>query len=472
MIKKILLPFIISLFLLSILLFVVLRPKVGSVLASGDGTTINVNTTADVISNDGHCSLREAIIAANTDTQSGAAYGECSAGSGADTINVPAGTYSLTLSGWPDTPAIGDLDITSQLTILGATTDEKTKIDANHIVRAIEISTTGKATISYLWIQGGEDSGFMGGGIKNQGMLTLTNGLVIANYSSTGGGGLYNGSSGEATLSDVSFGNNKSYNGGGIYNIGIITLTNVSLDFGTEVSYGGGLFNFGTANLRDVNISANTAANNGGGIYNAGILTATRVTVNDNAATGGNGGGIWNAGTIKLENTTISTNTANNGLGGGFYQGGGSGTMTNVTIADNSAGFGGGIWANASDLSIKNTLLANNSGGNCRIGTITLNPSGYNLSDDNTCNSYLNQTGDQNNIPAKIGVLKNNGGSTETHALLAGSPAIDHGDNSGCPATDQREYARPVDGDLDGTATCDVGAYEKWLEIFLPLVMR
>ena len=55
---------------------------------------------------------------------------------------------------------------------------------------------------------------------------------------------------------------------------------------------------------------------------------------------------------------------------------------------------------------------------------------------------------------------KNNGGATWTHALLAGSPAIDAGTNSGCPATDQRGVARPIDGNHDGSAVCDIGAVE------------
>jgi hypothetical protein len=73
----------------------------------------------------------------------------------------------------------------------------------------------------------------------------------------------------------------------------------------------------------------------------------------------------------------------------------------------------------------------------------------------------------------RLGPLHDNGGPTFTHALLFGSPAIDAGDNSACPATDQRGFVRPMDGDDDGTATCDIGAFEHLgLRARLPLVFN
>jgi CSLREA domain-containing protein len=83
---------------------------VALVLGSASGaqsTTITVNSTADSLAIDGHCTLREAIIAANSDT----AVDACAAGSGADVVMVPAGTYTLTLAGaGEDAAATGDLD--------------------------------------------------------------------------------------------------------------------------------------------------------------------------------------------------------------------------------------------------------------------------------------------------------------------------------------------------------------------------
>ena len=102
--------------------------------------TIVVNGTADVIANDGQCTLREAITAANTDTVSGAAAGECAAGVITDTITLPAGTYTLALSGYSeDNNATGDLDLKSDITINGADADT-TIIDADQKDRVMEIS--------------------------------------------------------------------------------------------------------------------------------------------------------------------------------------------------------------------------------------------------------------------------------------------------------------------------------------------
>src|SRR5439155_22233245 len=89
-------------------------------------------------------------------------------------------------------------------------------------------------------------------------------------------------------------------------------------------------------------------------------------------------------------------------------------------------------------------------------GSIT--SAGHNLSSDGSCG--LAGAGDLQKVDPKLGELADNGGPTQTHALLAGSPAIDAGDNASCPGTDQRGTARPVDGNSDGVAVCDIGAFE------------
>src|SRR3954468_22489760 len=79
---------------------------------SAAANTITVSTDSDSIANDGVCSLREAIRAGNLDTTSGAMLGECAAGSGADTVVLPAGFYTITRTGADDGSFQGDFDVT------------------------------------------------------------------------------------------------------------------------------------------------------------------------------------------------------------------------------------------------------------------------------------------------------------------------------------------------------------------------
>lgn len=146
------------------------------------------------------------------------------------------------------------------------------------------------------------------------------------------------------------------------------------------------------------------------------------------------GGGIGNEGTLTLSNSTISGNTGDYGAGIGNYRG--------ITV-------------------LQNSIVATNSTGNCYLRSpITSN--GYNLSSDHTCN--FSNSSDRNNINPKLGPLQNNGGPTQTMALLPGSPAIDAGNPTGCKdntghllTSDQRGMPRPDKEDKTG---CDVGAYE------------
>jgi hypothetical protein len=116
---------------------------------------------------------------------------------------------------------------------------------------------------------------------------------------------------------------------------------------------------------------------------------------------------------------------------------------------------------NATIVTTQNTIVANNVGdGNC-AGNGTLTSGGYNLSNDNTCS--FTGPGDLNDLDPKLGPLQNNGGPTETMALLPGSPAIDAGNPGGCRdgsfiTADQRGAPRP---DKEDSGGCDIGAFEK-----------
>ncbi len=232
---------------------------------------------------------------------------------------------------------------------------------------------------------------------------------------------------------------------------GTVTISGVTVQKGSAAD-GGGILNAGALTLNSSTVSGNTMAVRGGGIFNAGTLALNNSTVSVNASSF-EGGGIFNGGTLTLTNSTVSGNSAGNG--GGISNLGGTLTLTNSTVTGNSGAFGGGI-RNGATATLKNTIVANNSPADC-FGTIT--SLGHNLSSDATC--AFAAPGDLNNTSPQLGPLANNGGPTETHALLPGSPAIDAvppvdcTDSSGNPvATDQRGVARP-----QGTG-CEIGAYE------------
>jgi predicted outer membrane repeat protein len=451
------------------------------------------------------CSLRGAIIAANVD-----AIG--------DTINVPAGTYTLTQVGsGEDLAADGDLDITKNLIIEGAGVGT-TIIDGNGLVTGEGVFSVGvnaSVDISFLSITGGTAS--QGGGIRVSGTLSIDNCELYGNSASSAGGGIYgfrsditifncnlhsNHALGSAnggavyTYTDINtnsltiqssvFSNNDAgVNGGAILSNGdAVTIWRTTINDNTALSGdGGGIFkNDGSGNqieILDSTITGNTAGA-GGGLFFGGQTSAviTRSTIHANIANTEDafdgGAGIRQASTsLSITNSTITGNMATNN-GGGLLTGIGNGGMilTNVTITENAAnsdssggGDGGGVYSGSGTLAYVNTIIAGNSGDQCAsVGSGTLTSIESNLSSDSTCN-LINAS----DLPATdpgLDVLADNGGATETHALLPGSAAIDAGHPTFCPVDDQRWADRPIGPD------CDIGAYEAPLWLFMPLITR
>ena len=377
--------------------------------------TLTVTTTNDVVDGstssiaallanqgaDGLISLREAIIATNNSA-------------GADSIALAAGTYTLTRSGAnEDAASTGDLDIAGDLVITGAGA-ASTIIDGNALDRVFQVHPGVSATLSDISIRGGAIGAVNYGGgvyVDSGASLKLSRAIVTAN-SAGAGAGLYN--DGTLTASDTTFSNNAAdERGGGLYNSGGVML------------------------LERVAISGNTAGKNGAGIYNGGggaTLSLTNVTLSGNTAVG-DGGGIYTIQAIAVTNSTIVRNASAAGTAGIHVQGGGSATLKNTILYNPGA-----TNSNAALISAGNNLDSDGSAGLAAGGDLR-----------GTLGSPINPN---------LGSLQNNGGSTLTHALLAGSIALNAGSASGAPTTDARGAAR-----LGAT---DIGAYESTLVGYEP----
>jgi uncharacterized delta-60 repeat protein len=301
--------------------------------------------------------------------------------------------------------------------------------------------------------------------INNAGTLTI-NGLGANILTIDGGAGtnrIFYANNATVTISGITLtggngtGGGISGNGGAIYALeGFLTLDSVYVTGNTAIGYGGGVFNFfGNSNIINSTISDNTAVE-GGGIGN--IL-----------------------GFLTIVNSTIVSNTSTYS-GGGIYTDSGNATLRNVTIANNTAQIGGGIYNDRSEyplpalLNLGNTIVAGNIATNGiapEIWSHSIAPvtsAGGNLIGDSPGDSanipIVYQPTDIRDTNPLLGALSNNGGTTLTHALLAGSPIIDKGLNRLvsplAPAFDQRGagFARIRDGNGDNIATVDIGAFE------------
>lgn len=454
--------------------------------------TIMVNDTSDAngSSPKGTCTLREAIIAANTDTP----VDGCESGSGDDTIILPAGTYILSITGGDeDASQSGDLDVTSNFKLVGAGA-ENTIIDGGAIDRVLHVdpACTGIIVdISGITISNGmtpestDNIKLSGGGILNCGNLAISDAKISDNKSfNIGsiryvgyGAGIYNQAKGTLTGKSLLIFNNSQAQGAGVANEGVVILINSNV-YGNITAggpaRGGGIINTnnGKATLINVTINNNRANSSGGGIANnSGALELVNSTINDNNSAGG--GGILNEddGSVHITNSTISGNSAWGG--GGGITNHGLMSLTSVTIANNTSNSGltAGLFNyNPGVLTIENSLLYNNKVAgvlyNCSLRVGGHSNYGYNLENGNSCS--FTAIGDKVNVDPLLLSLQDNGGSTYTHALTVGSPAIDAGNPAGCKAeggtrdllNDQRSFLRPVDGDGNGSAICDIGAYE------------
>ena len=338
------------------------------------------------------------------------------------------------------------------------------------------------------------------------GTLSL-NKIVLSGGNSAGCGGAVHVGSGASLSTDTArfTGNTASANGGAICLDGgaNLALNTTQVTGNSTAGSGGGIYNAGSADVRWSDISANTSGDNGGGVYNSGIIyfgtsvLASNSTPNPSALfdrTKNAGGGLYNSGTVDFYTSTVAGNTAS--YGGGVFNNGGTITMTNMTVTGNTANSGaralianaqaGGLDSSVSgSASLRNTLLAGNIAGavlgNCGTSSQkTIVSLGDNLDSENQCG--FTQPGDLVNTNPLIGTLGYNGGKTRTVPLFPASPAIDSANNVYCGMFDERGFYGPtpvgdvlqraVDGNRNGAAVCDIGAFEYRPTVYLPNVLK
>lgn len=503
-----------------------------------DAPLATSTSTACSSTHGGTCTLRAAVQAADNT-------------GGANTIVVPAGTYTYTIPPASSTdvndPATGDLDVLNtngstggvQLTVTGAGSGS-TIIDPNHLDRAFSVDqTTSSLSISGVTIENGTAvtregssaypystcdysyySYTCGGAIYSVGPLTLSSDVTLSGNHADYGGAVTNDYAGTGAnslrVADATFtGNTATYEGGGLYQDSGSSVNLVSSTFKGNSSDSGGAIsdeysssfsssqNLFTGNTATT--SGNTGAANGygGAMYldscgNTYVVNHSEFDTN----TAGYGGAVeWYCGNLSSDGSSMISNTATTDGGAVYADSGGFLALTNATIDKNTAAYGGGFYVtysmpsdmindtlyqngaaaagqgggmygthyiSAYTVGVENTVVAGSTGGDCGdSGSSSQVPAsadaGYNMDSDGSC---FNGSTDKKATPL-LGASASNGGPVagssgnteqiQTNAELAGSPTIDAGTDSNCPATDARGVARPQG------ASCDIGAFETYL---------
>jgi len=375
----------------------------------------------------GACTLRAAIMEAN-------------ALAGADEIDLPAGVYTIAITGTNEDGCLtGDFDVTDttgQLSITGAGVDA-TFIDANFLDRVFDNQDGVSLAVHQATVRNG-GAGAWGAGFQNKGnsILELEDLVITGANNYPGGAGGFKNSGGTVTLTRVTISGNTSFQGPGFINSGFVSW-------------------IATVTMIDSSVINNFAQDSGWvGIVNGGtnvtdtsIINMTNVTLSGNTGSTAYRMVIRNAngGRLNLNNVTMTNNSA---LG-----------IENATA--DALNIGGKVY-------MKNSILAGNTGfGDC---TGSLISESYNLIQDivtGPCTITGDTTGNIIASAAVLGPLADNGGPTLTHLPLEFSPAIDAANpatpgsgGNACSADDQRGVSRPQDGDGDFTALCDMGAVE------------
>ena len=341
--------------------------------------------------------------------------------------------------------------------------------------------------------EGHDTSPGLGGALYfvNGSNVTVTNTTITNNSAGVAGGAVYNDPGSTLTITSCQLNNNQVTSGvygandrfyggaihtGGTLNLNLSTLNSNEIVSGD--SLGGGICTFynGSTTITSSTISNNSAAL-GGGISNQseGVLTINNSTLYQNSATGSDsldayGGGLHSDRRAIIENSTFTGNDS--AFVGGAISANGANAiidLTNVTITNNTAdNIASGIFCWEGTVTAVNSVIA----GTCNYWDMA---EGTGVGDENdsspvdlggnlespgdTC--YFTASSSQYNVADPLlAALADNGGQTQTHLPLPGSPLIDLGESAYCPETDQIGSYRPIDGLGDMSAVCDIGAVE------------
>lgn len=388
------------------------RPAIVSVLVlaaspAAFAEVIDVNVTADLPDadlGDGVCDVD--LDEPGLQSSLRAAIQHAATTSGSDTINLPAGRIRLTRKGAAeDLGATGDLDVASDIEIVGATGSAAgTVIDGAKAKDRVFHVTAGRLTLRNLTVSGGNAGTARGGGVLTElsGSVTVSNCAIVKCRSGDDGAGMTL-NSGPNSISSTTFAKNASKDDSGALDLGAGT--------GLDVS--------------DCLFTKNKAKDQGGAIENSG-------------------------GELTVRNSTFSKNKAVEGGGAVSTETGSTTLFEHVTMAFNKSKTSSGAIVMEVDVtnevSMRNSIVHRNGLVNSNAPFVSL---GGNVESGDSCGFGQ---GDLVNTDARLGKLADNGGVTFTHALSADSPARNLA-SSGCPLTDQRGFAR-------SGQPCDAGAFE------------
>ncbi|MHA6493573.1 CSLREA domain-containing protein [Pseudomonas borbori] len=402
-----------------------------------------------------HCSLREAVSAGNA--------------AGQAKLYLKAGDYRLSRQNalGPDGRIIdedanltGDLDIRGELTIVGKGRF-RTILFGEALDRVLDVQPEGHLQLRALTITGGSTP-FRGAGMKNQGSTKLVDVLISGNFTATSA---------------------VDGQGGGIYNTGSMLIlrstvgANQTTGSESGTGRGGGIYNTGELYIRESQITTNRCSDpknsgEGCGIFSTGQADIARSYFWRNESSTGSGAAILNHGQLLLSNSTLSDNKGT-GSNSAALQNGSAGAdnrdvtlkLVHTTIAGNKAR---GL-ANEARVNLRNSVIAGNTlagqPSNCTNSGSVIGYQAYGLliglaaGDGCAASHYIPDSSTFINHLYPLSSAGEGTASTRVHRLRPSSFAIDSGWGA-CSSHDQLSVSRPRDGDGDGVAICDLGAYE------------